>query len=437
MSQTLPHKKVSELRRDCLTIIRKQLVHIKKLASIIGRLLATTDAGAIKNHEVIYGHWAQTQRRLHINVLELKAIHYALLSFKTIKDQTIMIKSDNMTAVAYLNHQGGTISQELSLLAENIWNLCLNQKIKIIAQHLPGKLNIQADWASRVRPMQQDWQLNPMIFNQLWEKWGPFTIDLFANKRNAQLQYYFSRFSDPSALAIDALKQDWPRETLWANPHGFLSQKYCPKVEDGTMVSPINEHSNRFANITAITYITSPSQISQPNRLQNPRWKMTKLQAKKFLEEVIKKIQEATNKFSNTTIGSSINKWCVWCYERSMDPIQGPLENIIEFLNDMSNQNKAFNIIASYRTAISEIHNHIDGYQVGRHPEITKFMIAIRKINPPPSPPDNGLDILLLLDFIVSLGANDSMSILDLSWKAAFLTALGTASRPSDLQRMT
>ncbi|CAG8823075.1 34265_t:CDS:2, partial [Gigaspora margarita] len=373
----------------------------------------TTQLGAIKNHEVIYDHWTQTQRRLYINILELKAIHYALLSFETIKDQTIMIKLDNMTAVAYLNYQGSTISRELSLLAEDIWNLCLNQKIKIIAQYLSGKLNIQANWASR----------------------GPFTINLFASKRNAQLQYYFSRFPDPSALAIDALKQDWPRETLWANPPWILIPKILSKAILDKAIPCIIIPEWKMAPCPITNQLTqSPSKPKMEDVcLLNIR---TKLQAKKFLEEVIKKIQEATNKSSNATIGSSINKWCVWCYERSIDPIQGLLENIIEFLNNMSNQNKVFNIIASYRTAISKIYNHIDGYQVGRHPEIAKFMIAICKINPSPSPLDNGLDILPSLNFIVSLDANDSMSILDLSWKTAFLIALGTASRPSNLQRI-
>ncbi|CAG8815755.1 22745_t:CDS:2 [Gigaspora margarita] len=375
ISITLSHKKVSELRRDCLTIIRKQPVHIKKLASIIGRLLATT---------------------------ELKAIHYAQLSFETIKDQTIMIKSDNMTAIAYLNQQGGTITQELSLLAEDIWNLCLNWKIKIIAQHLLGKLNIQADWASR-----QKKRPTPILFLKVFRPISPC---------NRCIEIGLAQGNAMGKPTMDP----YPKNIVQSNTRQSYTLHYNSRVEDGTMVFSINEHSNRFSDITAIIHITSPITNQSTQSLSKPKMEdvcllniRTKLQAKKFPEEVIKKIQEATNKSSNATIGSSINKWCIWCYERSMDPIQGPLENIIEFLNDISNQNKAFNTIASYRIAIT-----------------------IHKINPPPFPPDNGLDILPSLDIIVSLSANDSMSILDLSQKAAFLTALGTASRPSDLQKI-
>ncbi|CAG8778570.1 16446_t:CDS:1 [Gigaspora rosea] len=176
-------------------------------------------------------------------------------------------------------------------------------------------------------------------------------------------------------------------------------------MENSTLVSPTNESSNRLPDITTNTQNTdsianqSTQSASKP-KMENVRLLdiRAKLQAKNFLEEAIKKIQDATNKSSNATIGSAINKWCVWCNERNMDPMQGPLENVIKFLSDMNNQQKAFNTLALYRTAISEVHEHIDGYPVGRHPEIAKFIITIQKTNPPPPSPDEAIDILPSLD---------------------------------------
>ncbi|CAG8775555.1 20874_t:CDS:2, partial [Gigaspora rosea] len=74
---------------------------------------------------------------------------------------------------------------------------------------------------------------------------------------------------------------------------------------------------------------------------------------------------------------------------------------------------------------ISEINNHVDGYPVGRHPDIIKFIIAIRKTNHPPLHLDDTIDIFPSLDFIISFGSNDNMTILNLSQKTAFLIALG------------
>ncbi|CAG8582884.1 7892_t:CDS:10 [Gigaspora margarita] len=295
---------------------------------------------------------------------------------------------------------------------------------RITAQHLPGELNLQADQASRYKPVQQDWKLNSTICNQLMIKWGPFTIDLFANRNNTQLSHYFSRFLDPSALTTDALKQDWPKETLWANPPWIIIPKILSKmILDKHPGFPTNECPNRLPNITTNTQNTDSianqsTQFTSKPKMENVHLLdiRAKLQAKNFPEEAIKKIQNATNKSSNATIGSAINN----------SVFGGPLENVIKFLSDMNNQQRAFNTLASYRTAISKVHKHIDGYPVGRHPEVAKFMIAIQKTNPPSPSLDEAIDILPSLDFIISLGSNDSMSMLDLSRKAAFLTALET-----------
>ncbi|CAG8820719.1 41303_t:CDS:2, partial [Gigaspora margarita] len=119
----------------------------------------------------------EMQKELHINMLELKAIYYALLTFRDIKHQTILIKADNCIAIQ--NQSNSTIPT--------------------------GELNTQADLASRHKFEQQDWQLNPKIFEKLVSRWGPFTIDLFANQTNTQLPDYYSRFPDSRALATDAL----------------------------------------------------------------------------------------------------------------------------------------------------------------------------------------------------------------------------------------
>ena len=49
------------------------------------------------------------EKRLHINVLELKAVSLALRDFKDqCQNQTVLVATDNSTVVAYINKQGGT-----------------------------------------------------------------------------------------------------------------------------------------------------------------------------------------------------------------------------------------------------------------------------------------------------------------------------------------
>ena len=55
------------------------------------------------------GLWSDRGKRLHINVLELKAVFLALQSFKDqCQNQTVLVATDNSTVVAYINKRGVT-----------------------------------------------------------------------------------------------------------------------------------------------------------------------------------------------------------------------------------------------------------------------------------------------------------------------------------------
>ena len=57
-------------------------------------------------------------KRLHINVLELKAVSLALQRFKNqCQNQTVLVARDNKTVVAYINKEGGTHSLLWKLMA--------------------------------------------------------------------------------------------------------------------------------------------------------------------------------------------------------------------------------------------------------------------------------------------------------------------------------
>ncbi|CAG8669999.1 19103_t:CDS:2, partial [Cetraspora pellucida] len=160
-----------------------------------------------------------------------------------------------------------------------------------------------------------------------------------------------------------------PQDTIQNSCGPSHPLHYYSRMEDSTLVPIIDECTDRLPSVTTVSRTADPitNQTTQSSakpkvadvRLSNIR---TRLQAKKFLEEAIKKVQATTNKSSNITVGSAFNKRCVWCNERNMDHIQDPIEHVIEFLNDMCNQHKAFNTIASYRSAISEAYSYVDGY---------------------------------------------------------------------------
>ncbi|CAJ0942993.1 unnamed protein product [Ranitomeya imitator] len=78
--------------------------------------VVTTDAsllgwGAVFCHLTVQGRWSTQESALPINVLEIRAIFLSLRHWERIlRGLPIRIQTDNASAVAYVNHQGGTRS---------------------------------------------------------------------------------------------------------------------------------------------------------------------------------------------------------------------------------------------------------------------------------------------------------------------------------------
>ena len=85
------------------------------------------------------GLWPVEERQMHINGLELLAASLAIQAFA--KDQiniSILVKTDNVSTRAYINHLGGTHSKIMNSLATQIWKWCIEWKICLTAEHLPA-----------------------------------------------------------------------------------------------------------------------------------------------------------------------------------------------------------------------------------------------------------------------------------------------------------
>ena len=83
--------------------------------------------------------WSDLEKRLHINVLESKAVSLALQSFKDqCQNQALLVATNTSTVVAYINKQGGTHSVEMCALLRKIMTWCHHYQITLKARHIPG-----------------------------------------------------------------------------------------------------------------------------------------------------------------------------------------------------------------------------------------------------------------------------------------------------------
>ena len=199
-------------------------------------LLIQSDAsgsgwGAVCNRIETRGTWSLHESSLHINCLELLAATLAIKAFtKSLNNAHVLIQMDNTSAIAYVNKMGGAKQGVLDKHARSLWEWCLTRKITLRAEHIPGRLNVIADAESRAKPDAADWKLDSDVFKVLNHIFGPFTVDLFANRNNTQLERFYSYLPDPLAEQYDALVQPWREENAYAFPPFNLISKCLRKV---------------------------------------------------------------------------------------------------------------------------------------------------------------------------------------------------------------
>ena len=136
---------------------------------------------------------------------------------------------DSVTALTYINKRGGCHSLSLTQLAKKVWEWCMERRITLVAEHIPGKLNAVADSESRTIRDLWDWKLNSVIISRIQQRFGPLQVDLFASRISAQLPRFFSWRSDPQEEATDAFLQSWEGRN-YSNPPWALIPRVLLQV---------------------------------------------------------------------------------------------------------------------------------------------------------------------------------------------------------------
>ena len=86
---------------------------------------------------------------------------------------------------------------------------------------------------------------------------------------------------------------------------------------------------------------------------------------------------------SNKTYDSHFKKWLCWCTSRGSDPISGPVSEVANFLADLHKEGYQSSSLNVFRSAISSVHDKVDGVEVGKHPTITRLLKGAFHERPP------------------------------------------------------
>lgn len=129
----------------------------------------------------------------------------------------VRVQTDSTTALFYVNKGAGR-SYSMSALARPLWAAVRQAGFMLSAEHLAGSGNTVADALSRRRLSSADWTLSRRAFAMVNRRYGPLTIDAFAEPHNAQLPRFASRYPVPGALRRSGLWADFRRERVYAFP---------------------------------------------------------------------------------------------------------------------------------------------------------------------------------------------------------------------------
>ena len=409
----------------------------------------------LKDQELTtWGLWSVSEQGRHINCLELLAVALAVKTFaKSQQNVTILLRTDNIPTRAYINHFGGTHSHPLNALAMDLWKWCIERQIFLVAEHLPGVNNLIADTKSRTVRDRCDWMIHPDLFSQINKKFGPLEVELFASQLTHKLDRYFSWRPDPAAEATDAFTQSWSQFQGFANPPWCLLLPTLAKiqrekakvvvVEDSTLVSSPStapdRESTSYSNSGEYSDITNPAGVHHASwssstghlAIVRNQWRSGGLS-----EEASIPLASSWRNKTKSTYESLFKRWDSWCQERNQDHIRGPIADIMNFLAGLFEQGYQYRSVNSYRSAISSVHEKVDGEEVGKHPLVSRMIKGIFNERPPLPKYDSVWNVEAVLRWFKEQGPTDSLSLQDLTIKTTMLLALTCPSRGADLAEL-
>ena len=194
----------------------------------------------------VSGVWSDLEKLMHINLLEMKALFLSLQAFREdVIGHHVTAMCDNSMVVAYVNKQGGMVSQALCLLASRLLRWTESLDIHLDARYLPEQANVLADLLSHRRQVVgTGWGLHPQVARSLLRVWGNPSIDLFATSLNTKLFLYCSLVSDPQAVFEDAFRHPWDDLDLYAFPPFPLISRVIARFRESsslamTLVAPL------------------------------------------------------------------------------------------------------------------------------------------------------------------------------------------------------
>ncbi|KAI2650056.1 ORF V: Enzymatic polyprotein [Labeo rohita] len=422
------------------------------LCQVSRHMVVNTDAsktgwGAVCNGQTASGSWSGPRLQWHINCLELFAVLLALRRFlPVLRDKHVLIRTDNVPTVAYINRQGGLRSRRMSQLARHLLLWSQTRLRSLRAVHIPGELNPHSS-----RRMVTPRPGGPADLESIRRgSGGPvrlpgilplpaFLCPVRGSPRQGRAGTQLApgshqvRLSPSEPPCTDSVQDQGGRGAglagcallahpdLVCRPH---APRDSPSLEDSPEEGP--SFSGDGHNLAPASRSLEPPCVASGRDSAD----LTGL-PQAMIDTIIQARAPSTRQ-------AYVLKWGLfadWCSSRREDPQRCSVGVVLSFLQDKLERRLSPSTLKVYVAAIAAYHDAVDGLSLGKHHLIVRFLRGARRLNPPRSHliPSWDLSVVLLGLRRAPFEPLASVELKYLSLKTSLLIALTSIKRVGDL----
>ena len=213
------------------------------------------------------------------------------------------------------------------------------------------------------------------------------------------------------------------------------NQTLVPSSAGNAHGSPKN-NSNRPKNPTTSIRGTTPTASEQHNEISCVESFGEGTTTQGLSETASALIEQSKSEGTRSRYRSAWNNFKSWCSERKVDPFSCSIEEIMNYLSSLFDKGREYNTINGHRSAISTLHQQVEGYPIGQHPRICELMKGIARMKPPTPRYINIWDVDQVLKYFKTMPDNEKLNRKDLSLKTITLIGLIAPNRGSELTEL-
>ena len=420
--------------------------------------------GASWQTQQISGVWSQQESRRHINWLELEAIRLALLHWGLQwNHQTVRVYCDNSTAVAYIRKQGGTHSKALFHKTRTLpitGSVC-DYSHTHTSSRSPERHRRCSVSSSSAQPNGMASSTSHLKQTVLCLRDSP---DRYVCNSGEQSDAHL-RFSLPRRQSMGGRRpvpilgrfgpdlrlspgshsaQDDPENTEIPRHHGHSDSVSTPVTAVASSVAPVEHRSQDSPDRrSTLPVCTQPPAASIPQRSQtvgSSRVALIRdiLTSHRIPDTVVDMAADPLWDSSSHVYNSHWKAFAIWANEKGLHPKDLSFFTLAEYLVHLFSLNKKVNTILVHKASISSVLKLLNPPTTLQESTLQNVIRRMNILRPREQEvlPRWHLSVVLkgLMKPSFTINGSDRQISLELlSYKTAFLVALASGARGSEL----